>query len=392
MPSSSAEFDGPRLAHRDEWLGCARLEQRCFGGPQPDPADKPPASARSPRHGGTYVIAHGGEPVSQISIFHHRLRVYDGQIRIGSIGGVCTDPEYRGLGLAGQLMQHCTRQLAEEGARLMVISGARGLYTRLGNALSGHYLSFSLEPTQAHPSPSDLRLRPATRADAIRCSALYQAEPVHFVRKLARYNELALQHDNYIHAEWWVIEHAENVEAYLMTGIPWEDMGQPEAGIRHVSEYAGSRLTLAEAASMLLAQGSIKHISWPVAWQDADLIHLLQARGFTATPITLPEHTMRIINFPALMADLRPILQARLSPALQRGLRFEQSGPLLGGSGDDRFTIRRGTDHLTLDGAAMTRLVMGDDQTLAVDAPGALADVVAALFPLPSFLPGLNYQ
>jgi hypothetical protein len=33
-----------------------------------------------------------------------------------------------------------------------------------------------------------------------------------------------------------------------------------------------------------------------------------------------------------------------------------------------------------------------DPQANATYAPGALAEVIAALFPLPSFLPGLNYH
>jgi hypothetical protein len=79
---------------------------------------------------------------------------------------------------------------------------------------------------------------------------------------------------------------------------------------------------------------------------------------------------------------------------LLRGLRFEQSGPLLGGLGADQYTITRGTNRLQLDGASMTRLIMGrtDIETESINLPGALAEIIPALFPLPSFLPGLNYH
>jgi hypothetical protein len=43
----------------------------------------------------------------------------------------------------------------------------------------------------------------------------------------------------------------------------------------------------------------------------------------------------------------------------------------------------------------MTCLVMGDpeDQTnQKIQAPARLKEVISALFPLPSFYPGLNYQ
>jgi GNAT superfamily N-acetyltransferase len=394
MSVLSVQFDGPRLVRGDELLACERLSHLCFGGSEADLDVEPPATYIPPKRGGTYVITHQGTPVSQISIFHHRIQLYDGQIRVGSIGGVCTHPDFRGQGFAGQLMEHCTRQLAQEGARLMLISGERGLYTRLGNARTGRYMGFTARPNvdQGQSVASNLLVRPATRADALRCSQLYQAEPVHFVRQVTRYAEALPESDSYIHADFWIIERSGQVVAYLLVGIPWDEMAHPEAGIRHVSEYAGSRLALADALDVLLARGGLKELTWPVAWQDVDLIQLLQARGFPAQLITLPEHTMRIINFPGLMDDLRPILRARLEPSLLRGLLFEQSGPLLGSAGGDTCTIRRGPDCLTLDGAAMTRLIMGDVAISPIIAPGALADVIAAIFPLPSFLPGLNYQ
>jgi hypothetical protein len=108
----------------------------------------------------------------------------------------------------------------------------------------------------------------------------------------------------------------------------------------------------------------------------------------------LDGYTLRIIDFAGFMKDLRPFMEARLEKNLLRGLRFEQTGPLLGGIGEDRYTIARGRDRLELDGAAMTLLVMGNanPQAEVVHAPGALAEVISKLFPLQSFLPGLNYH
>ena len=106
------------------------------------------------------------------------------------------------------------------------------------------------------------------------------------------------------------------------------------------------------------------------------------------------------------MAGLRPYLRASLPPALLRGLRFEQSGPLLAGDGEGTCCISsgrpqprpgryRGRDCLELSTAAMTNLVMGDPEHSLGEGPaltGALAEIIPALFPLPSFLPGLDYH
>jgi hypothetical protein len=287
--------------------------------------------------------------------------------------------------------------MLKEGARLMLISGDGPVYTRAGNVLQGKYMYFSMKPGQGNrwrSTPSDLVLRKATPADALLCSQLYQAEPVHFVRQTSDFAP-ALQdplRNNYISAEPWIIERAGRGVAYLFLGIPWGQ--QPGSGIRHVGEYAGSRVALADALPLLMDTGEVQDLRLPVAWQDAELIQLLQDSGYHGNMTNLDGHTLRIIDFAGVMNDLRPMLRARLGANLVRGLRFEQSGPILGGTGNDRYTITRGSDRLELDGAAMTLLVMGnaDSQAEAIHAPGSLAEIISALFPLPSFLPGLNYH
>lgn len=403
MTELTSDFDGPRLMRGSERSACSRLARLCFGdeasgdeasgdeagGEEPDEsvADEP-----APRRGGLYLIAYRGQPVSQIGIFHHRLKAPDGLIRVGSVGGVCTHPEFREQRLAGRLLKHCTQQLMLEGARLMLISGDRGLYTRAGCALSGRYLDFDLRPGQLQVETRGLALRALSSADAVRCSQLYQAEGMHFLRRPDDFARALYQPNGYIHADQWMVERDGQAAAYLLLGIPWDAMAAGAPKIRHLSEYAGSRAALAGGLSLALAQHGISQISAPVAWQDADLIALLEQGGGRSQLASLREHTMRIINFSGLMADLGGYVRGRLESKLRRGLRFSQNGSLLAGNDDDRCTIQRGADRLELDTATMTRLVMGDAAGVSFTAPGALAEVIAALFPLPAFFPGLNYQ
>src|SRR5215208_6756591 len=169
MNTSFAQFDGPRLGRREELIDCMRLFQICFGGPEIDNEEKILAEHVTPRRGGIYVLAHHGKPVSQIVIFHDLFKMYDGTIHVGSVGGVCTHPNYRRQGLASHLLEHCTEQLVKEGARLMLISGDEGVYMRLGNVYQGKYTSFSIKPGQSGQprfTPDDLVIRRATPDDA----------------------------------------------------------------------------------------------------------------------------------------------------------------------------------------------------------------------------------
>jgi GNAT superfamily N-acetyltransferase len=397
MNTTFADFDGPRLLRREEAVASERLARICFGGPELDNEQEFFANYVPPQNGGFYGLSHRGQLISQIGIFHDQLKMYDGTIRTGSIGGVCTHPDYRNKGLASRLMEYCTAQLVQEGARLMLISGDAGVYIRLGNVFQGKYMYFSIKPgqgTQWRSTPADLVLRRATPADALICSQLYQAEPVHFVRTKSDFDRALhdpMQH-TYIHVDQWIIERAGQIVAYLFLGVPWHLTNQLNLGIRHVGEYAGSHSALVDALQALIATGAIQDLTWPVAWQDKELIQLLQDSGYGGNITHLDGSTLRIIDFPNFMKDLRPILRAHVDATLLRGLHFEQSGPLLGGTGVDRYMIIRGRDRLELDGASMTQLVMGSPDLQKINAPGALAEVVSALFPLPSFLPGLNYH
>lgn len=278
----------------------------------------------------------------------------------------------------------------------MLISGGRGLYTRVGCVPTGKYMAFTIQPGNIPHSSSDLTLRLATRSEAAVCSRLYHTEPVHFIRSPAKFTDRLTHSYGYVHSEAWIVERANQPAAYLLLGIPWEYLDQqPSAGVRHVREYAGSRTALIGALGQIMAQSKLQEIHWPVAWQDSDTITLLQEKGFVGTPEPLSDHTMRIINFPGLMADLKPYLRARLDGLQARDLRFEQTGPLLGANQGDRLAIVHSQERLELSGAAMTNLVMGDpDEVYAktYNIPGNLSGVVSALFPLPTFYPGLNYQ
>ena len=395
MAASISPFDGPRMLRGDELFASKELAQICFGGPEII-EDEVTASYIPPERGGIFVVAQQGRLVSQIGVVHDQIKMDAAAIRAASIGGVCTHPDYRSQGLAGCLLEYCTAQLVQEKARLMLISGDGELYTRLGNVLHGRYIYFSMTPKTSPafgPAPADLVLRRMTSADTLPVSQLYRAEPVHFIRQAVDF-WLALNdpmRNTYVYADQWIVERSGQAVAYLLLGSPWEQaLG---AGIRHVGEYAGSRSALVYALQALFAAGDLQELSWPVPWQDSELIQLLQDANCSGSLAPLDGHTLRIVDFAGFMSDLRPILRARLDANLLRGLRFKQSGQWLGGTGDDIYSIVRGKDRLDLDGAAMTRLVMGtaERDSEPIRLPGALAEVIPALFPLPSFLPGINY-
>jgi len=392
------ELDGPRLIRREELAASQRLAALCFPGAAG--VTEEIRAYTPPRRGGIQVLYHRGVPVSQIGITHSQVSVYGSHLRVASIGGVCTHPDYRGQGLATRLLDYCVRKLTAEGARLVLISGIRGLYTRAGcvTAQEFEYIDLRTRISRINGSTSRinrLRVRPATEADVFLCARLYQTEPIHFVRRVEEFAELLRQRERARRAEDWIVVLAGQPVAYLFTGIPREYRREKDAGVREVVEYAGGRVALVGALAEVMTRLELRELRLSVPWQDMDFLQLLREQDVAGEHIPLIGHTMRIVNFPGLTSDLRPYVRARLTEVQRRGLRFEQEGPALSEAEGDRYATVRGQERLELDRAAMTQLVMGAPAEVAPNvpvAPGALGEVVPALFPLPSFLPGLNYR
>ncbi|MCX7683254.1 MAG: GNAT family N-acetyltransferase [Anaerolineae bacterium] len=381
-------WEGPRLVKREELLAAHRLAALCFPEDLLEaPEEELLAAYKPPRKGGLYVICHNGSPVSELGVYHSRLSLYGSYIRIASIGGVCTHPDYRGQGLATRLLEHAIRALTEEGAHLLLISGIRDLYERAGCVTAGVFEYFTLKPDQLPAQEERFTVRPATPDDAPLCARLYHQEAVHFERPVEDFVHHFRRAEEYLRAEDWIIETNGRPQAYLFTGLPWEALFLQDHTVREVREYAGSRLALVAGLGILISRLGLRELRFLVPWQEVDLIQMLRGYGVASAAIPLLEHTMRVVNLPGLMTGLNAYIAARLTEKLRRGLRFEQNG--------ERYVLVRGRERLALDGKAMTRLIMGVPPEMATGVDtgqGTLAEIVAALFPLPSFLPGLNYR
>jgi GNAT superfamily N-acetyltransferase len=400
---SDMNFDGPRRIRPDERQDGYRLFELCFGHNISSGLDDTDSRAGD---GGWYVMlptsgSFLGKPVSQINISHSQVSFSGCRLKIGSIGGVCTHPDFRNLGLAGQILEHCAHQLKQEGAQVMLISGGRGLYTRTGNVPAMRFFHFQLlsECYSKSPFLPKVTLRPFDSGVTADFARIYQSEAVGYVRSLAEYP------DYFSIGRTWLVEVDSSPLAYLVLQQPWEHRDGQDHGVREVWEYAGGRLALAAGLAQLLdgtgdsTLPHFKELRLAVPWQDFDLVHCMQALGQCGEPGSLPGHTLRLIDFPALRQDLEPYIAARLPDRLLRGLRFEQSGPLLvnpdlGDRTGDRCAIVCDNQRLEMSTAGMTRLVFGDwESPVETWAVGSdLVEVVNSLFPLPSFQPGLNYR
>ena len=409
MRKSDLQFEGPRRIRKQERMDGYNLFELCFGHKITSNAEAEEDVSDQDKGWIVMLPAEGpfqGKPVSQIGIDQHQVQFSGCRLQIGSIGGVSTHPDFRGLGLAGRILEYCAGKLKTGGARLMLISGMRGLYTRTGNVPAMRFQYFQLQAGSSF-QPSrlpEVTLRPFTQSDQAVCARIYQSEAVGYQRKLEDYP------DSFSPGTAWIVEMDAVPTAYLLLHVPWEYRGDSQCPVREIYEFAGSRLALLAGFSHLLkgeaalpGLPSFNELRLAVPWQDADLVRLLQPLKTAGNLDTLGGHTMRLIDFPALRADLEPYIAARLPLRLRSGLLFEQTGPYLvdpdlGPDTGDRCAISCESHRLELNTADMTRLVFGDWKTSDILPPSvlpadsSLKEVIESLFPLPSFQPGLNFR
>jgi GNAT superfamily N-acetyltransferase len=371
---AGAAAEGPHLVRREELDDLADLMQVCFWGGAP--RERRRGRGRHVDRGGAWIVARDGRPVSHIRIVYNTLSLYGSRVKIASIGGVCTHPDYRKQGIASELLEHCMQVAVEAGASLMLISGRRGLYRRAMAVDAAPMFGAKIERGSVERRAGGPTARPARPEDWGSCARLHQAEPVRFERP-GEFFARAL--GGHWHRVPWVIEAGGEVVAYLTLSRDW---GEPrESPQRWVSEYAGVRAALVEGLPSLMEAAELEGVQFRAPRWDRELADRLRAEGLRLSSGTLWEHTIRLLDLPMFMRKLRPYAAARLPRAELRALAFEQTA--------EGCVFRQGEESLELDVGKATALVLGGPA--APKLKGEAGKALGRLFPIPFPLPGMNY-
>jgi GNAT superfamily N-acetyltransferase len=76
------------------------------------------------------LVVEGDEELAVVRLFSKRLRMSNAAIAVTGVGGVFTDPAYRGRGIATKLVEHVLH--SHPGPFALYASTAAHLYQRLG--------------------------------------------------------------------------------------------------------------------------------------------------------------------------------------------------------------------------------------------------------------------
>ena len=385
---------GPRALRPDEWDQLDAVVSTVF---RPEMFHDYPQLFNEPNRHNLRVVVDDGKAVCHVGMVERPASLAGCRIDVACIGAVATLEAYRGRGYASLAFQDACDKAAADGIDVMLISGGRGLYTRVGCRRVGLDVDFTLDAPSAarldaaRPPAGAFDLAPigSDQIDAMR--ALYQMEPARFLRlrddwEMAFDCGIVMNHAS----DFWGISVGSVLVAYLIVHRPAERPAD-RAPLR-VAEFAGQRAAVAAALPRLLERYGTEQLTLHVQGSDPVFAGVLRlATGVEGTP-TSASGTLRVINVRQLMERCRPLLAERLGAAAARDLAFEadeRPGSPLGG-----FTIRRGPEALRLpDLGALAQFLFGSRAPLAAQPDGspALAALLSRALPLPSLWYGISY-
>ena len=397
--------EGPRALRPDEWDQLNDLVSTVF---RSSMVASYPQLFNEENRENLRVVAEDGRVVCHVGVIRRPATLAGCRIGVACVGAVATYEAYRGHGFASAAFQECCELAAAAGDDLLLVSGGRGLYTRVGCRRVGPEWDVIVEggagPDAAKasgavrageaadgPPPAAAPVLAPIGAEHIdTMAALYRAEPVRFLRPREDWRRaLDCRVVMAARSDFWGIFLGGDMVAYLIAHPPVRSW-PVEPGQVSVVEFAGDRAAIAGVLPRLQARYEAQRLRLHVQAGDLPGRAYLARAGGTAAP-AFAWGTARVLNFPKLMERCRPLLAERIGTAAAGALRFEADAAP--GSPDGGVTIRQGSRLLRVpDLGALANYLFGVGAAPASVAGDAdLAALLAEALPLPVPWYGINY-
>jgi len=340
------------------------------------------------------IVLEDERPISRVSIKEREVVILGCRTKVGSIGGVATEEEYRERGLATRLMERSAQRINDDQGDIMLVSGDRDLYRRQGCVRASTFFRFKITRSDLGKfDSSDVRFVPYSDESLLSIASIYQKETVRFHRTLEDFRALL---ERVRPAPFWtkpdvfLLQEDGEFLGYMVTQEPRDE--KSKGRVRAIAEYAGVRKTVANSIKPLFARYKIEELVFFVPGHDVEFIHILKRRGLAGEKGNLRGHTFKIINLPRLMERFTPYIEERIGRDKASLLKFSQEG--------GKFSIVYKDERLEPGVESLTMLIFGahdeadpvrrDSQSTKKEIMGEMGELLQALFPLPFPLPGLN--
>jgi len=326
-------------------------------------------------------MADGGEPVSHVGYTVNDVSLHGAVVRAACVGAVCTRESARGRNCAAQLMEDAVARAREEGVSLLMVSGGRGLYRRMGCVDAGLYGVHVLEKGFRAPAAGSCAAADWTEADLPALQALHQAERVRFIRDAGAMRTLLSCGMLMCRpGRTFVVRVDGAVTAYACVSPPNDHLGSDTARVR---EIGGSRAAVLAAAPAIMDAVGARRLEIESAADDAEWQCMARTAGLSSSPHGF-DGTVKIVDREAFFRAIKGYIAERLTLEESRDLAIECGHAVTFSLGAERFTVTEDGD--------LAALAFGSVERAVPSAEGRLGGILRRLFPLPLPWYGLNYS
>jgi predicted acetyltransferase len=324
-----------------------------------------------------FVASDDGQVVSMVNYYPATVRLNNFTTKVGSIGSVCTNENYRKQSLASRLLVLVEKKMLEENIRIAIISG--DIYNRFGSKKVGNVVA-RIVNRNSLKDKKNIELLEYSDQYFDEIYNIYQKEALCFLRTKDEF-ELLLKSQTYpdTFADYPIILVFSNHQlmGYIIVNRTF--------GKRTllVKEYVGNREAIVDAIPVILKQ--YKKFNLTILADPSDSINLyLESVPSQMTDLYA---SLKIVDFLGLMMDLKPYIDYKLSDDEIQKFRY--------GFEDNHYFFQcQESSKLVLDIYQLNQLILGPSVEiidLALDEE--LAKILSKLFPIPFvWVNNLNYQ
>lgn len=379
MPDNSLmDFEGPRTPFEFEWDAVTELCRSIFFKDLStyDVAARTwPMSLRAEAREDSFAMFHKDRPVSFIERLERDIIVHGHTLRIGYIGSVCTNPDYRKLGLASTVLSATMKRFHEDNVDFVDISGNRTMYKNAGSRFVGGLDRFIIHKGDLSISDG-VTLQVAIMDDVNTLAQINQQESLRSIRPLNDY-EIVIKYGYCVGrpVEFVIVSVGQTPVAYLLITKLLEHDNQK---YRRVMEYAGNRQfiisTLAKLTDELPEDAYVE-----IDAQKGDLLgNLLTGYNITSKSVAR-SGTLVVLDFARTMTKLKPLFASHFPDNFVESMQFS--------AGNERYVAWCKNSSLKIEGVTnMTWTILGtppDEQVSNVQATGLMKELIDLCLPIP---------
>ncbi|MFB9276374.1 GNAT family N-acetyltransferase [Cohnella cellulosilytica] len=376
-----------QLSHADDLDEAVRLADRVFRDHEQTSMGQAFPFIFRPDFGQSFGAFEEGKLVSFIGLVPWLVNIGGARLQAYAIGAVCTDPDYRGKGYAGTMLDLIKDHIRQAGASLLLISGDRSLYTRNHCYHFGSFNRYTLLPENAEAiaarsAVEGYTVREFASRDWYALHALAESRTVRYEQSLTDLAQLihsqAVASNCKHELRTLIAEQGGKLAAFAVVTVPgrYGTSAAPQA-----PEWAGEAKAVAAIFADAVKRYALEKLEASVSWHETEL---RQALPDAPSQARRNGGTVFISDPQALLEQAAPYWNGAVDV---------QSGELrVTKSEEGRYTLHLGRDEIVLTPQELVSVLFDPAPTLTVQPPADVQERLAALFPLPfPYTEGLNF-